>query len=107
MDASTTGVAMTDTLSVARDRMLREFEGAWRDGSPVFGCCRRAVATAIEHLDTLEVATADPTRRVHMLREPVERAMPGHLAGHRCCANHLADLAFDIPDLVASPVHTG
>jgi hypothetical protein len=42
-----------------------------------------------------------------MLREPVEQALPGHLASHRCCANHLADLAFDAPDLIAAPVHAG
>lgn len=107
MDASTTGVAMTDTMSVARDRLLREFEGAWRDGAPVFACCRRAVATAVEHVDPYALATADPTRRVHMLRDPVEQTMTGHLTGHRCCANHLADLAFDAPDLIAAPVHTG
>jgi hypothetical protein len=107
MDPSTTGVAMTDTTSIARDNMLREFEGAWRDGSPVFGCCRKTVATAIEQIDVYELATADPARRVHMLRKPVETALPGHLAGHRCCANHLADLAFDAPDLIAAPVHAG
>jgi hypothetical protein len=87
--------------------MLREFEGAWRDGSPVFGCCRRAIATAIDDTDLVELATADPARRVQMLREPVEAATPGHLASHRCCANHLADLAFDAPELIATPVHTG
>jgi hypothetical protein len=34
-----------------------------------------------------------------------DTAQPGHLAGHRCCANHLADLAFDAPDLIAGPAH--
>jgi hypothetical protein len=107
MDPSITGVAMTDTVSIARDKLLREFEGAWRDGAPVFACCRRTVATAVEQIDVFELATVDPSRRVHMLREPIEQAQPGHLAGHRCCANHLADLAFDAPDLIAAPVSTG
>lgn len=98
---------MTDTVSIARDKLLREFEGAWRDGAPVFACCRRTVATAVEQTDVFELATVDPARRVHMLREPIERLQPGHLAGHRCCANHLADLAFDAPDLIAAPVHAG
>lgn len=98
---------MTDTMSTARQQLLREFDDAWRDGAPVFACCRRAVATAVEGTDVLELVTMDPARRVHALRAPVEAALPGHLAGHRCCANHLADLAFDAPDLIAAPVHTG
>ena len=98
---------MTDTTSVARDMLIGEFEGAWRDGSPVFGCCRKAVAAAVERVDVYELATVDPARRVYMLREPAEAALPGHLASHRCCANHLADLAFDAPDLIAAPVHAG
>lgn len=95
---------MTETMSTARDTLLREFDDAWRDGAPVFACCRRSVATAVEHIDVLELATADPARRVQMLRQPVDEAQPGHLAAHRCCVNHLADLAFDAPDLVATPV---
>jgi hypothetical protein len=86
--------------------LLDQFEGAWRDGAPVFACCRRSIATAVEHIDVYELVTSGPTERVHMLRAPVEAAIPGHLAGHRCCANHLADLAFDAPVLLAEPAHT-
>lgn len=97
---------MTVTGAGERAALLKQFEDAWRDGAPVFGCCRRSVAIAVEHVDVIELATADPTRRVHLLRAPVEEAQPGHLTSHRCCANHLADLAFDAPDLIAEPVHT-
>lgn len=97
---------MTDTMSMAREALIGQFQDAWRDGAPVFACCRRTVALAVEQTDVFELATADPARRVHMLRAPVEAALPDHLAGHRCCANHLADLAFDAPDLIAAPVHT-
>lgn len=96
--------ALHDTAAVARATMLEQFEGAWRDGAPVFACCRRSAAIAVEHTDVYELATKGPAERVHMLRAPVEAAQPGHLTGHRCCANHLADLAFDAPDLVAEPV---
>lgn len=99
--------AVHDTPTVARTALLEQFEGAWRDGSPVFACCRRSVATAVETVDLYELVTLGPAERVHRLREPVEVRQPGHLAGHRCCANHLADVAFDAPDLVAAPVHTG
>jgi hypothetical protein len=98
---------MTDTMTMARQELLREFEDAWRDGAPVFACCRRTIATAVDGVDVLELVTMDPARRVHALRAPVEQAQPGQLASHRCCANHLADLALDAPDLIASPVHTG
>lgn len=98
---------MTDAMSTARDALLAEFEDAWRDGAPVFACCRRTVATAVEHTDMLELAAADPTRRVHMLRDPVELVHPGHLETHRCCAGHVVDLALDAPDLIATPAHIG
>lgn len=97
---------MTDTMSMARDTLLADFTGAWRDGAPVFACCRRAVGLAVDHADLSELAVADPARRVHLLRAPVERELPGHLASHRCCANHLADLAFDAPEMLAEPVRT-
>lgn len=89
----------------ADDTLLREFEGGWRDDTPIFGCCRRAVATAVEKADTLAVMPLDATARVQALREAVDEELPGHLASHRCCAGHLADLAFDLPDLLA-PVPT-
>lgn len=96
---------LTVTSAGARAVLLEQFEDAWRDGAPVFACCRRSVAIAVEHLDVVELTTADPTARVHQLRDPVEAAQPGHLDSHRCCANHLADLAFDAPDLIAGPIH--
>lgn len=98
---------MTASASGARAKLLGEFEGAWRDGSPVFACCRRSVATAVSEVDILELVTRGPADRVHMLRAPVEASQPGHLAGHRCCSNHLADLAFDAPEMLALPAHTG
>ena len=91
----------TSAAATATDALLREFEGAWRDDTPIFGCCRKAVATAVEKVDTLAVAPLDATARVQALREAVEEDMPGHMATHRCCAGHLADLAFDLPDLLA------
>lgn len=93
--------------SGSRATLIEQFEDAWRDGAPVFACCRRSVATAVEHVDVVALVSAGPAERVHMLRAPVEEAQPGFLAGHRCCANHLADLAFDAPDLIASPVGRG
>lgn len=81
------------------DTILREFEQAWRDDTPVFGCCRKAVGVAVR-LDLLEIATYDATARVQELRRGVEEELPGHLEAHRCCAGHLADLAFDLPSLV-------
>lgn len=97
---------MTDTGSPARAKLLEEFVDAWRDGAPVFACCRRTIATAVENADVFELVTMGPAERVHRLRAPVEAAQPGHLASHRCCANHLADLAFDAPELIALPAHT-
>lgn len=92
---------MTGTQSPAANALLKEFEGAWRDETPIFGCCRRSVTTAIEHTDITSVATLDPVARVTAMRAIVESEMPGHLATHRCCAGHIADLAFDLPDLLA------
>jgi hypothetical protein len=89
-----TGTAATDTV-------LQEFAGAWRDDTPVFGCCRRTVTVAMERADVFEVGSLGATERVQSLRAVVEEELPGHLATHRCCAGHLADLAFDLPDLLA------
>lgn len=96
---------MPATPSATADTLLKEFEGAWRDDTPIFGCCRRAVSTAVEQADTLTIASLDATARVKALREAVETELPEHLGAHRCCSGHLADLAFDLPDLVA-PVAT-
>lgn len=92
---------MNTSLSDATTKVHSEFEGAWRDDMPVFACCRRSVATAVEAVDLHDAATRDATARVQALREPVEAEFPGHLESHRCCAGHLADLAFDLPDLLA------
>jgi hypothetical protein len=92
---------MTGTAAAANDRLLEEFQNAWRDDTPVFGCCRKSVATAVDNLDVADVAPQDATARVQALRQAVEDESPGHLDAHRCCAGHLADLAFDLPDLVA------
>jgi hypothetical protein len=89
------------TQTPAADALLKEFEGPWRDDMPVFGCCRKAVASALSHVDALSLIPFDATARVRALREAVEGELPGHLAAHRCCAGHLADLAFDLPDLLA------
>lgn len=86
--------------AAAADTLTKEFEGAWRDDTPVFGCCRKAVTTAVENTDVLHVASLDVTSRVQALRAAVEAQTPGHLDTHRCCAGHLADLAFDLPDLL-------
>ncbi len=92
---------MTGTPSAAASTLLKEFEGAWRDDTPIFACCRRSVTTAVEHADIAAVAALDPASRVRALRDVLERENPGHLDTHRCCAGHLADLAFDLPDLLA------
>ena len=97
---------MTGTPAPAAERLLKAFDGPWRDETPVFGCCRKTIAVAVEHTDMLTVTTLDPAARVRALREAVEAQLPGHLAAHRCCAGHLADLAFDLPDLLA-PVNQG
>ena len=92
---------MNTTPSTASQRLLEEFEGAWRDDTPVFGCCRKSVATTVERVDVVEIATLGTVERVQALRNALEEAQPGHLDAHRCCAGHLADLAFDLPDLLA------
>lgn len=69
---------------------------------PVFGCCRKAVAAAVEHMDLLHLASRDVTDRVQDMRAAVDEQLPGHLETHRCCAGHLADLAFDLPGMFAS-----
>jgi hypothetical protein len=91
---------MTQQTSTA-DTLLKQFEGPWRDDTPVFGCCRKAVAAALSDTDAVALITLDATARVRALREAIERELPGHLAAHRCCSGHLADLAFDLPDLLA------
>jgi hypothetical protein len=96
---------MTRTSAAVGERVISRFDGAWRDDVPVFGCCRRSVAIAVEQVDLIEVAALDVTSRVQAIRGAVEAELPGHLATHRCCAGHLADLAFDLPDLLA-PVET-
>lgn len=86
------------TNAPVRDAMLAQFDQPWRSGSPVFACCRRAVGIALDTVDTIELAQQDVTSRVTALRDAVEAELPGHIAGHRCCVGHLADLAFDLPD---------
>ncbi len=92
---------MTTSTAVA-ESVLKEFEAAWRDETPVFGCCRKAVAAAVAEMDLLDLATREVTDRVQTLRSAVEDRLPGHLATHRCCAGHLADLAFDLPGMFSS-----
>jgi hypothetical protein len=92
---------MTSSPSAAASALLKEYEGAWRDDTPVFGCCRKSVTTVVERADIVSVAPLDPAARVRALREVLEAESPGHLDAHRCCAGHLADLAFDLPDLLA------
>ena len=89
------------TQTPAADTLLKQFEGPWRDDTPVFGCCRKAVAAALTRVDVVALIPLDATARVRALREGVERDLPGHLSAHRCCSGHLADLAFDLPDLLA------
>ncbi len=89
------------TNAPVRDALLAEFDQAWRGGSPVFACCRRAVGVALEGVDTVDLLTEDATTRVNALREAVETELPGHLEAHRCCVGHIADVAFDLPDALA------
>ena len=91
---------MTGPPSAAASTLLKEFEGAWRDDTPICGCCRKSVTTAVENADIAAIATLDPAARVRALRAVLEAEAPGHLDTHRCCAGHLADLAFDLPDLL-------
>jgi len=92
---------MTSPSATVAPRVLAEFEGAWRDDVPVFGCCRKAVAMAVDGVDLVEVAAMDVTDRIGAIRAAVEREQPGHFQTHRCCANHLANVAFDLPGLIA------
>ena len=92
---------MTSTPLTAANRLVAEFDGPWRDDTPVFGCCRKTVQIAVDGVDALELVALDATARVRALREAVEAESPGHLDAHRCCAGHLADIAFDLPDLLA------
>ena len=89
------------TTSAAATNLLKEFDGPWRDDTPVFGCCRKAVQEAVEHADVISIATLEPAARVRALRDVLETQLPGHLDSHRCCVGHLADLAFDLPELLA------
>ena len=92
---------MSTTPAAVAPAILEEFEGAWRDDVPVFGCCRKSVATVVERADLVEVAAMDVTDRVAAIRAAVEAEQPGHFDTHRCCAGHLANLAFDLPELIA------
>ena len=89
------------TNAPVRESLLAEFDQAWRGGSPVFACCRRAVGIALEDVDTADLRHEDATTRVTALRDAVEAQLPGHLDGHRCCVGHLADVAFDLADAPA------
>src|SRR5690625_1552001 len=89
----------TPTTTVTADQITAEFKGPWRDDTPVFDCCRKAIAAATQNVDLQEVAALEVTERVQTLRDGVEAELPGHLAAHRCCAGHLADLAFDLPGI--------
>ncbi len=93
---------MTTTNAPVRESLLAEFDQAWRDGTPVFACCRRSVAIALDGVDTLSLLAEDATTRVTALRGAVDEELPGHLDGHRCCVGHLADVAFDLPDAMAT-----
>lgn len=92
---------MNPTPTSVSEQLLREFDEPWRDDTPVFGCCRKAVAATVEQVDVVDVAPLGTVERVQALREALEESQPGYLAAHRCCAGHLADLAFDLPDLLA------
>lgn len=89
------------TGTTAAHRLTAPFDAPWRDGAPVFACCRKAVAIAVDAVDVGSVAALDVTARVQALRNAVDAELPGHVAAHRCCAGHLADLAFDMPQLLA------
>jgi hypothetical protein len=89
------------TNAPAPDALLAEFDQAWRGGAPVFACCRRAVGIALERADIGSLVHEDATTRVTALRDAVDAELPGHLEGHRCCVGHLADVAFDLTDVLA------
>lgn len=88
------------TQAPAVDRIVAEFDQAWRDETPIFGCCRRAVKAALLRAEPRELVELDASARVRALQAAVEAELPGHLEGHRCCRGHLADLAFDLPELL-------
>ena len=96
-----TGTSATTATSSLPESLLAQFEGPWRDDTPVFGCCRKAVTVAVANTDVAAIAALDPTARVSALRTAVEAELPGHLDSHRCCVGHIADLAFDLPELLA------
>ena len=96
-----TGTSATTATSSLPESLLRHFEGPWRDDTPVFGCCRKAVSIAVTDTDVISLAALDPAARVSALRAAVEAELPGHLDTHRCCVGHIADLAFDLPELLA------
>lgn len=81
--------------------LIAQYDQPWRDGTPVFACCRKTVEAAIHAVDLEALACLPVQERVQTLRATAD---PQHLEGHRCCVGHLADLAFDLPTLVA-PCH--
>lgn len=91
---------MTRTSTDTAKTVVAAFDNAWRDDVPVFGCCRKVVALVTDRVDLVEVASLDVTSRVQKIRQTVEAGQPGHLDTHRCCAGHLANLAFDLPELI-------
>lgn len=95
------------TRAQGATEILAEFDQPWRGGSPVFGCCRRTVAVALDLTDLQALREMDVTNRVESLRSAVESELPGHLDSHRCCLGHLADLAFDLPELLPVEQTTG
>ena len=88
------------TEAPAVDGIVAQFDQAWRDETPIFGCCRKAVKAALGRTDPRTLLDLDPAARVRALHAAVDAELPGHLEGHRCCRGHLADLAFDLPDLL-------
>jgi hypothetical protein len=93
---------MPATPTTAVNDLLAQYDKAWKDDTPVFGCCRKSVAAAVDSVDVLEAATLDVTARVRAMRAAVDEQSPGYFDTHRCCAGHLADLAFDLPDLLVA-----
>ena len=90
----------TPTTTLTAEQITAEFDGPWRDDTPVFDCCRKAISAATHSADLEHIAALDVTARVQTLRDAVEAELPGHLDAHRCCAGHLADLAFDLPGIL-------
>ena len=90
------------TTADRRSSHIRElFADSWRDGNPVFRCCRQ-IGELVADSDDAPNAASPPQERVQALRAIVESARPGHLDAHRCCAMHLADLGLDWPELGAN-----